>query len=102
MAGKDERPPVAVVFWAFRLMAGIGGLMIATGLIAIVLYLKKRLFDTRWFQYLCMALTPAGVCCCTGRLVCHRSGPSTMDRPGTDAHIRCHLPGNGEHPSPFP
>jgi cytochrome d ubiquinol oxidase subunit I len=57
---KDERPPVAVVFWAFRLMAGIGGLMIATGLIAIVLYLKKRLFDTRWFQYWCMALTPAG------------------------------------------
>jgi cytochrome d ubiquinol oxidase subunit I len=57
---KDERPPVAVVFWAFRLMVGIGGLMIATGLIAIVLYLKKRLFDTRWFQYWCMALTPAG------------------------------------------
>jgi len=56
----DERPPVAVVFWAFRLMAGIGGFMIATGLIAIVLYLKKRLFDTRWFQYWCMALTPAG------------------------------------------
>jgi cytochrome d ubiquinol oxidase subunit I len=22
--------------------------------------LKKRLFDTRWFQYWCMALTPAG------------------------------------------
>jgi hypothetical protein len=25
-----------------------------------VLYFKKRLFDTRWFQYWCMALTPAG------------------------------------------
>jgi cytochrome d ubiquinol oxidase subunit I len=57
---KDERPPVAVVFWAFRLMVGIGGFMIVTGLIAIVLYIKKRLFDTRWFQYWCMALTPAG------------------------------------------
>jgi cytochrome d ubiquinol oxidase subunit I len=57
---RDERPPVALVFWTFRIMVGIGMLMIATGVIAIVLYLKKRLFDTRWFQYWCMALTPAG------------------------------------------
>ena len=41
-------------------MVGLGMLMIATGVIAIVLYFKKRLFDTRWFQYWCMALTPAG------------------------------------------
>jgi cytochrome bd ubiquinol oxidase subunit I len=56
----DQRPPAAWIFWAFRLMVGLGMLMIATGVIAIVLYLKKRLFDTRWFQYWCMALTPAG------------------------------------------
>jgi cytochrome d ubiquinol oxidase subunit I len=56
----DERPPAVWVFWTFRIMVGVGMLMIATGLIAIVLYLKKRLFDTRWFQYWCMALTPAG------------------------------------------
>jgi cytochrome d ubiquinol oxidase subunit I len=57
---RDERPPVAWVFWSFRIMVGLGMLMIATGVIAIVLYFKKRLFDTRWFQYWCMALTPAG------------------------------------------
>jgi cytochrome d ubiquinol oxidase subunit I len=57
---RDERPPVALVFWTFRLMVGLGMLMIATGVIAIVLYFRKRLFDTRWFQYWCMALTPAG------------------------------------------
>jgi cytochrome d ubiquinol oxidase subunit I len=57
---KDDRPPVAPVFWSFRVMVGVGMLMIATGIIAIVLYFKKRLFDTRWFQYWCMALTPAG------------------------------------------
>jgi cytochrome d ubiquinol oxidase subunit I len=57
---KDERPPVAWVFWCFRIMVGLGLLMIATGLTGLVLYVKKRLFDTRWFQYCCMALTPAG------------------------------------------
>ncbi len=57
---KEERPPVAWVFWPFRIMVGIGMLMIATGLLALVLYFRKRLFDTTWFQYWCMALTPAG------------------------------------------
>jgi cytochrome d ubiquinol oxidase subunit I len=57
---KDERPPAALVFWSFRIMVGVGMLMIATGLIAIILHFRKRLFDTRWFQYWCMALTPAG------------------------------------------
>jgi cytochrome d ubiquinol oxidase subunit I len=56
----DERPPVAVVFWSFRIMVGIGMLMVLTGVIAAVLFFRKRLFNTRWFQWWCMALTPAG------------------------------------------
>ncbi|MGM0454480.1 MAG: cytochrome ubiquinol oxidase subunit I [Thermodesulfobacteriota bacterium] len=57
---ENERPPAAVVFWTFRIMVGLGLLMIATGAMAIVLYFRNRLFDSRWFQYWCMALTPAG------------------------------------------
>jgi cytochrome d ubiquinol oxidase subunit I len=57
---KDERPPVAWVFWSFRVMVGIGTLMVITGVMAVVLYFRKKLFDTRWFQVWCMALTPAG------------------------------------------
>ena len=56
----DERPPVAVVFWSFRIMVGIGVMMVLTGVIAAVLFFRKRLFNTRWFQWWCMALTPAG------------------------------------------
>jgi cytochrome d ubiquinol oxidase subunit I len=57
---NDAIPPVAWVFWSFRIMVGIGMLMIATGLIALVMFFRKRLFDTTWFQYWCMGLTPAG------------------------------------------
>ena len=57
---KDERPPVSLVFWTFRIMVGLGVLMVITGVIAVVLYFRKKLFDTRWFQLWCMALTPAG------------------------------------------
>ena len=57
---KEDRPPVLWVFWAFRIMVGLGTLMILTGLAAVVLYLKKRLFDATWFHYWCMAMTPTG------------------------------------------
>jgi cytochrome d ubiquinol oxidase subunit I len=57
---REERPPVAVVFWAFRIMVGLGCLMILTGIFAALLYWRKRLFDTRWFQRWCMTLLPAG------------------------------------------
>ena len=57
---KEERPPVAMVFWSFRVMVGMGSLMVLTGLIAIILFSRKRLFDSRWFQYWCIALTPSG------------------------------------------
>ena len=57
---KEDRPPVLGVFWSFRIMVGLGVLMILTGLTALVLYLKKRLFETTWFHYWCMAMTPAG------------------------------------------
>lgn len=55
-----ERPPVAWVFWSFRVMVGMGMCMILTGIGAAILYLRKRLFDTTWFLWWCLALTPAG------------------------------------------
>ncbi|MGD8980313.1 MAG: cytochrome ubiquinol oxidase subunit I [Desulfobacterales bacterium] len=57
---KDARPPVAWVFWSFRVMVGIGVLMIFTGVTAAILFLRKQLFNKRWFQLWCMAMTPSG------------------------------------------
>ena len=57
---QDQRPPVAWVFWSFRVMVGIGVLMVSTGVMALILFLRKQLFSKRWFQLWCMALTPSG------------------------------------------
>lgn len=57
---QEERPPVALVFWSFRVMVGIGLLMLLTGFLALGLFYKKRLFDSRWFQYWCIAMAPSG------------------------------------------
>ncbi len=56
----EERPPVAIVFWSFRVMVAIGMAMILTGIMAVILHFRKRLFDSRPFQLWCMALTPTG------------------------------------------
>ena len=57
---EEDRPPVTIVFWSFRIMVGIGMAMILTGVIAVILYLRKQLFDSRNFQLWCMAMTPTG------------------------------------------
>jgi cytochrome d ubiquinol oxidase subunit I len=45
----EDRPPVKPVFYAFRLMVGIGLLMIAIGLVGAFLWLRGRLFDERLY-----------------------------------------------------
>ena len=56
----DERPPVKPVFFAFRIMVGIGLLMLAMSITGLLLWWRKRLFYARWYWYCCAAMTPAG------------------------------------------
>ena len=47
-----DRPPVVPVFFAFRIMVGIGLLMIAAGWLGLFLWWRGRLFETRWYLWL--------------------------------------------------
>jgi cytochrome bd ubiquinol oxidase subunit I len=56
-----DRPPVFVVFWAFRVMVGLGLLMIALGVWGAVLMWKTRGPEhSRWFLRAAVAMGPAG------------------------------------------
>ncbi|MDQ0304261.1 cytochrome ubiquinol oxidase subunit I [Ancylobacter polymorphus] len=55
-----DQPNVPVVFFAFRIMAGIGMVLLGTAMTGLVLRLRHRLFETRWFLGLAMATTPLG------------------------------------------
>lgn len=46
---KEDRPSVHPVFWSFRIMVGIGFLMVALSAIAYYLYRSKRLFYNKKF-----------------------------------------------------
>ncbi|UJJ30272.1 cytochrome ubiquinol oxidase subunit I [Halopseudomonas maritima] len=45
----EEQPEVALVFWSFRVMVGLGLLMIGTGFVGLLLRFKGRYWQTPWF-----------------------------------------------------
>lgn len=54
----SERPPVPYVFFAFRIMVGIGVAMIALSLVGLYLRWRGRLYDTRWFAAIAAFSSP--------------------------------------------
>jgi cytochrome bd ubiquinol oxidase subunit I len=56
----DDRPPSAILFWSFRIMVGIGLLMLLVVTMAMWLRWKGRLYDTAWFLRICEAFLPLG------------------------------------------
>jgi len=46
-----DRPPLIPVFFAFRIMVGIGLLMIVAGLVGAWLWWRRRLFEARWYLW---------------------------------------------------
>ena len=57
---RDERPPVAIIFWSFRIMVGLGLLMIALGLWSLLARARRRLFDWAWLHRFALAMAPSG------------------------------------------
>jgi cytochrome d ubiquinol oxidase subunit I len=56
----EDRPNPIIPFFAFRIMVGIGFIMIAVGIAGAVLWLTGRLFSSRWFLHLLTWVSPLG------------------------------------------
>jgi cytochrome bd ubiquinol oxidase subunit I len=56
----EEHPPVAIVYFAFRIMVGIAMLMLLVVAVGFVLMAKGRLDHTRWYLRLCQVATSFG------------------------------------------
>ena len=57
---QDERPPAEVIFWTFRIMVGLGLLMVGVGLWSGLARLRGRLYDWRWLHRAALIMGPAG------------------------------------------
>lgn len=49
---KADRPPVLIPFFAFRIMVGMGLIMLALSWTGSYLAVRKRLMSTRWFLWI--------------------------------------------------
>ena len=56
----DERPPVIIPFFAFRIMVGMGLIMLAISWIGVVLIWRGRLESARWFLWAAFLSFPTG------------------------------------------
>ena len=57
---RQDQPPSFIVFWAFRVMVGLGLLMIGLGFLGVFLWVRGRLETTRLYPRACVAMGPAG------------------------------------------
>jgi cytochrome d ubiquinol oxidase subunit I len=57
---RADWPPVAIVFWSFRIMVGLGLLMFALGGLALIAQLRGRLYEWRNLHRFAVAMGPAG------------------------------------------
>jgi len=56
----DERPNPVIPFFSFRIMVGIGFIMIGLGFTGAILWLRGRLYTTRWFLRAMVMAAPLG------------------------------------------
>jgi cytochrome d ubiquinol oxidase subunit I len=56
----QDRPPVAIPFFAFRIMVGIGMLMLLLLAVSWLLRLVGDLYDSPWFLRACLFTSPLG------------------------------------------
>ncbi|WP_353173278.1 cytochrome ubiquinol oxidase subunit I [Acinetobacter rudis] len=55
-----DRPNVPIVFWSFRVMVGLGVLMVCMSLLALWLRKTGHLYDSSWFHRFAIIMGPSG------------------------------------------
>jgi len=56
----DREPPVAIIFWSFRVMVGLGFAMLGLGLISLVARARRSLYDWPLLHRLAILMGPTG------------------------------------------
>lgn len=57
---KADRPFVALPFFSFRIMVGLAGIMLAITLWGGYLFLRKHLYENKWYLRACLGCSPIG------------------------------------------
>src|SRR3954466_6936515 len=53
---RENWPPVPITFWSFRIMVGMGLLMLALGLLSLLMRVQGKLYDSRLLHMFAVAM----------------------------------------------
>ncbi len=56
----EDEPPVAIVFWSFRIMVGLGFAMMGIGIWSLFARWRKSLYDWPWLHRIAIIMGPSG------------------------------------------
>ncbi|QPM90082.1 cytochrome ubiquinol oxidase subunit I [Pseudooceanicola algae] len=57
---REDQPPVAIVFWSFRVMVGLGFCFLGLAIWSVTKRAMGRLYDSPWLQRVAVLLGPTG------------------------------------------
>ncbi|WP_322047258.1 cytochrome ubiquinol oxidase subunit I [Paraburkholderia sp. J67] len=57
----QDRPYSPIVFWTFRIMAGLGMLMLLSALLGVFLRWRGQLYEARWYHRFMFCMGPSGI-----------------------------------------
>ncbi len=58
---KEDRPPIGIVFWSFRIMVGLGMLMALLGVLSLYARWKRKLYDWKPLHRFALVMGPSGL-----------------------------------------
>jgi cytochrome d ubiquinol oxidase subunit I len=57
---RENWPPVPITFWSFRIMVGMGLLMMGLGLLSLLMRFRGALYSSRLLHLFAVAMAPSG------------------------------------------
>ena len=71
---KADRPNSTLIFWTFRVMAGLGMLMILMSIVGVVMRKGGKIYEARWFQRWVLFMGPTGFIALVGGWITTEAG----------------------------
>jgi cytochrome d ubiquinol oxidase subunit I len=71
---KEDRPNSTLIFWTFRIMAGLGMLMILMSIVGVAMRKGGKIYESRWFQRWVMFMGPSGFVALLGGWITTEAG----------------------------
>jgi cytochrome d ubiquinol oxidase subunit I len=89
---RDERPNSTIVFWTFRIMVGLGVLMVLLGFWSLLLRFRGRLTDSALLLRASVLMAPSGFAAVLAGWIHDGIGPPALHGLRPAAHGPVHFP----------